>query len=278
MIHSFVVFIMLIVLLPVVCPAEEAKTEDKVTGEIAISVLSAYISRGQEFSRHSLVMQPSVTLNYKGFSFNYWGNLDTKPYSTADIHHDAKYWETDLGFYYAKKIGILQITPGYIYYALGAPYAGAPAPLDTQELFLTLTLDTMLTPTMTLYKDIAHYHQWYLFLNISHTFALSKIIGLKLSAQASYLKSEDAETFPRFDSNAMATTDRYNNFHDGTISLCLPIAAYKTLTITPTVSYTFPLCDDARYEMKGRGLKGTANPADRDSAFVYGGVTASFAF
>jgi len=43
-------------------------------------------------------------------------------------------------------------------------------------------------------------------------------------------------------------------------------------------TYVFPLCDDAKYEMKGRGLQGTALPFDRKSSFLYGGFTASFAF
>ena len=60
---------------------EQTQEEDKVTGEIAASVLSAYIWRGQELSRHSVVIQPSMTASYNGFTANLWGNLDTKPYS-----------------------------------------------------------------------------------------------------------------------------------------------------------------------------------------------------
>jgi hypothetical protein len=259
-------------------PAEQKQVEDKLTGEVALSILSAYIPRGYEQTRNSIVVQPSVTLNYKGFSINYWGNLDTKPYSATDINYSAKYTETDIGIFYTKKFGILQVTPGYIYYVFGASNSDAPTPLDSQELFFTLQLDTLLSPALTIYKEIAHYNQWYLLLNVEHTFQLNKIVGLKLSAQASYLKSENADTYPRYDSNAQPTTDKFNNFHDGTISLCLPIAAYKTFVIIPTVSYVFPLSDDARYEMKGYGLKGAANPADNDSSFFYGGVTFSYTF
>jgi hypothetical protein len=279
LIYSFIAATILFVIVPIVSFAEEQKREeDKVTGEIALSAFSTYISRGQELSRNSIVIQPSIALCYKGFSVNYWGNLDTKAYSAGNDNYASQYTETDLSLSYTKKFGVLQVTPGYIYYAYSSPNSIAPAPLDSQELFVTLALDTILSPTFTIYREIDHYHQWYLLLNVSHTFQLSKIISFKLSAQASYLKSEDAEAFARYDSNALPTMDKYNNFHEGTISLCLPVAAYKTLTISPTVSYTFPLCDDARYEMKGRGLKGVAHPADRDSSFLYGGVTFSFTF
>lgn len=273
-----IILALLIAFSATTCPAQEKKSEDELTGEISLSVLSAYVSRGQELSRNSVVMQPSMTLNYKGLAINYWGNLDMKPYSVTDADYSAKYNETDITLSYTKKFNILQVTPGYIYYALGAPYSGAPAPLDSQELFITLQLDTILSPSFTIYKEIAHYNQWYLLLNLSHTFQLNKFVSLKLSAQASYLKSDNAETFPRYDSNANPTSDKYNNFHDGTFSLCLPITTYKTFTITPTVSYTFPLCNDAEYEMKGRGMKGAVNPADKDSSFFYGGITFSYTF
>jgi hypothetical protein len=259
-------------------PAEQPPEEDKVTGEVDLSVLSAYIWRGYEQTRDSVVVQPVATVSYKGFSVNVWGNLDTKPYSADDAKYGAKYTETDYTVSYSKKFGILQVTPGYIYYALGAPYAGGTAPLDSQELFLTLGLDTILQPTLTVYKEIDHYHQWYFLLGVSHTIEFNKIISLKLAASASYLLSTDETTYAKYDSNSIATTDKYDNFHDGTVSVSLPIAVYKTLSVTPTVSYVFPLCDDARYEMRAHGLQGVTNPSDRDSASLYGGVTLSYTF
>jgi hypothetical protein len=259
-------------------PAEQPPEEDKVTGEIDLSVLSAYIWRGYEQSRDSVVVQPAVTASYKGFSLNVWGNFDTRPYSAADAKYAANYTETDYTISYSKKFGILQVTPGYIYYALGAPYAGGTAPLDSQELFLTLGLDTILQPTLTAYKEIDHYRQWYFLLGVSHTIEFNKIVSLKLAASASYLLSTDETTYAKYDSNSLPTTDKYNNFHDGTASVSLPIAVYKTLSVTPTVSYVFPLCNDARYEMRAYGKQGIANPSDRDSSYLYGGVTLSYAF
>jgi hypothetical protein len=259
-------------------PVEQTPAEDKVTGEIDLSVLSAYIWRGYEQSRDSVVVQPAVTASYKGFSLNVWGNLDTRPYSATDAKYAANYTETDYTISYSKKFGILQVTPGYIYYGLGAPYAGGTAPLDSQELFLTLGLDTILQPTLTAYKEIDHYRQWYFLLGVSHTIEFNKVISLKLAASASYLLSTDETTYAKYDSNSLPTTDKYNNFHDGTASVSLPIVVYKTLSVTPTVSYVFPLCNDARYEMRAYGKQGIANPSDRDSSYLYGGVTLSYAF
>jgi hypothetical protein len=279
-----ILFLLIMTALPLICVAEELKAvdqkqeEDKVTGEVDLSALSAYIWRGQELSRHSVVIEPAVTVSYKGLSLNVWGNMDTRPYSAGDAKYAANYTETDFTISYSKKFGILQVTPGYIYYGLGAPYAGGTDPLDSQELFLTLGLDTILAPTLTAYKEIDHYHQWYFLLGVSHTFEFNKVVSLKLAASASYLLSTDETTYAKYDSDSLATADKFNNFHDGTATISLPLAVYKSLIITPTVSYVFPLSDDAKYEMKARGLQAAAIPSDRDSAYLYGGVTLSCAF
>ncbi len=258
--------------------AIEETQEEKVSGEIAASILSAYIWRGQELTRHSVVLQPSIMVSYRGFAASLWGNLDTKPYAVDGHKNSSNFTETDVTLSYSRAFGILQAGVGYIYYGLSGSAAGGEDLLDSQELFVSLGLDTLLSPTLTVYKEIDHYHQWYATLGISHTFSLHEKIGLKLAANVSYLKSEDATTYPKFDKNSAATDKKFNNFHNGVFSVSLPVAVIKTLTITPTLSYVFPLSDDAKYEMRGRGLKGTANPSNRDSSYFYGGIVLSYTF
>ena len=81
-----------------------------------------------------------------------------------------------------------------------------------------------------------------------------------------------------FDSNSLATTDKFSNFHDGTLSVSLPVSVTKNITVTPLITYVFPLSDDAKYEMRARGLQGAAVPSDRDNSHLYGGVALSFTF
>lgn len=259
-------------------PAGQKQEEAKVTGEVAASILSAYIWRGQELSRHSVVIQPSATVSYRGFTANLWGNLDTKPYAAGDEKYISNFTETDVTLSYTHKFGIVSVGAGYIYYGLAALTPGGTDPPDSQEIFATVGLDTLLAPTLTVYKEIDHYHQWYATLGISHTFALHEKIGLKVAGTVSYLKSEDATTYPEFDGKSLATADKFNNFHDGMVTLSLPVNVVSSLTVTPTVSYVFPLSDDAKYEMRARGLQGAAHPSDKDRAYLYGGVTLSFAF
>jgi hypothetical protein len=265
--------------------------EEKPTGDFTTTILNQYVWRGYELSRNSAVIQPSMTIGYKGFTANLWGNLDTAPYfaGTADTRYSNTWNETDLTLTYTKNLGLFNVGGGYIYYALGSLNKDALKRADSQELFATVSLNTLLAPTLTVYKEIDRYKQWYFLLGLSHAFELNKTISLKLGATASYLMSTYADAvlfnagagyggYPKFDGNALATNDKFSNFHDGTITASLPIKATGHITVTPTVSYIFPLTGDAKDEMKGQGLKGSALPTDRDSAYLVGGLTASFSF
>ena len=256
--------------------APAAPAEDKPTGSLAISGLSKYVWRGYENTKNSVVVQPSLTVGYKGFSANIWGNLDTKPYSTTNSSYSSAWTETDLTLSYTKTFGILNAGLGYIYYGLGAPNAGAAKPLDSQEIFVTLGLNTLLTPTLTAYKEIDHYHQYYFLLGISHTFEFNKTVSLQLGASVSYLLSDDASTYPKYNDNYQPTSDKFSNFHDGVLTASLPINVAKYLTVAPTVSYSLPLSDDAKDEIKARGK--LTNPGDNDSSYLYGGLTVTLSF
>ena len=266
-------------------------SEEKPTGDFTVAAMSQYLWRGYELSRNSIVVQPSATIGYKGFSANVWGNLDTRPYfaGTGDTNYPSAWNETDLTLSYTKNLGLFNLGAGYIYYALGSLNKDAPDRADAQEIFATVSLNTILSPTLTAYKEIDHYRNWYFLLGVSHAFEFNKMVSLKLAASASYLLSTYADAtlfnagagyggYPKFDGNSQATDDKFSNFHDGNVTISLPIKATGYITITPTISYVFPLSEGAKNEMKGSGMKGVANAADRDSSFIYGGLAASFSF
>jgi hypothetical protein len=271
--------------------AKAAVAEEKPTGDFIVAAISQYIWRGYELSRNSIVVQPSATIGYKGLSANVWGNLDTRPYfsGTGDTSYASTWNETDLTLSYTRNLGLFNIGAGYIYYGLAALNKDAPDRADAQEIFATVSLNTILSPTLTVYKEIDHYRNWYFLFGISHAFEFNKMVSLKLAASASYLLGTYADAtlfntgagyggYPKFDGNGLATNDKFSNFHDGSVTVSLPIKATGYITITPTISYVFPLSDDAKYEMKGAGMKGTATAADRDSSFIYGGLAVSFSF
>ena len=133
-------------------PASAVKEEPKPYFSFAAAGLSQYIFRGYEQSKNSVVIQPSMTVGYRGFEVNLWGNLDTNDkFTKAD---KANWNETDLTLSYAHDIGPIKLTGGYIYYAL----EGVD---DSQELFLKIGGNFLLSPTLSIYREIANYPGWY---------------------------------------------------------------------------------------------------------------------
>jgi len=118
-----------------------------VTGSAELSVLNRYIFRGYELSSHSAVFQPTLTINYAGFTANLWSNIDSNehptqsfaPVTTSRGHNN--YDETDLTLNYTYNIDKLALTGGYIYY--GTQYSP-----ETQEIYVSGTYDMIAHPTL----------------------------------------------------------------------------------------------------------------------------------
>jgi hypothetical protein len=164
---------------------------------------------------------------------------------------------------YDKSFGIVSLGLGYIYYGLDAID-------DSQEVYLSLGLDTLLSPSLTVYREIAHLPSWYISLGISHSFELPKEMTLDLAGSIGYYASDD-DDFVKVDDNLNPTTDKYNALHNGLISVGLTIPFWEYFSVTPIIAYSFPLTDDADNLIKSSSF------SDK-SDFFYGGITASISF
>jgi hypothetical protein len=235
---------------------EEKKEEPKPYSSVAAAFNSKYVWRGYEMSKDSIVIQPSATVGYRGFEFNVWGNLDTNDQLSGA--KKAKWNETDMTLTYTYDTGPVKLTGGYIYYAFS--YAD-----DSQEVFLKLAGNCLLTPTLSVYREIANYPGWYFNLGVSHSFNLTKEITLDLGGSVGY-QASDTDKIVKYNSNLMPTNDKYNALHDGQVSVGLTIPFAKYFTFKPMVAYNFPLSDDAKNRIKGTSLSG-------NSDFFWGGVT-----
>ncbi|RPI53307.1 MAG: hypothetical protein EHM49_04490 [Deltaproteobacteria bacterium] len=238
-----------------------AADEEKPAADLTVSVLSQYIWRGFALSDDSVVVQPSMTIAYKGFAFNLWGNLDTDPIGDIDNWN-----ETDMTISYNWTRSCMGFSAGYIYYALDAVE-------DSQEIYFSLGLNTLLSPTVTFYREIYHAPHWFITGDISHSFALPREMSLVLGAQVSYLISDDEGAYPEVDDDGVVEGE-YDNFHHGVLSAALNIPVSEYVTVTPEIYWSFPLCDDSESLTRDAGLSVT----DDNDNFVYGGVSVSFAF
>ncbi len=227
------------------------RAESAPSADASVAFMSQYIWRGWAYSKDSLVIQPSMTVSTGGFGLNLWGNLDTEQYD-ASGDETSNFNETDLTISYDGSAGKIGYGAGYIYYGLD----GAK---DSQELYATVSLDVPLAPSLTVYKEITGVQGWYANLGISHSVPLAGDISLDLSASAGYYDDEAD----------------YSEFHDGLIgaSVTLPIA--KNVSLTPSLSYSFPLSGKAgdRLEADNEGVI-----SDREDSFVFGGLSLELSF
>jgi len=258
---------------------EPKKEEPKVTGSGCVGVYNRYIFRGYEIGKSGLVIQPSLTASYKGFSASFWGNIDTNQRSTKTAYFDPgseefkKGWnETDLTLSYTYAVNKLSLTGGYIYY--GTKYA-----TETEELFGTIALDVISKPTLSAYRDITNYKGTYLNLSFAHSFPVRKEITLDLGASFGYFIGESNYWMTYERSTAGYTGSKYKGFHDGMVKAGLTIPVTKAFTVQPVVQYWFPLTGDARKEYRScADIYDSYNPnGPVKSNFVYGvGLTYSF--
>lgn len=261
-------------------PKEEPKKveEAKVTGSGTLGVYNQYIFRGYEIGKSGLVIQPSLSASYKGFTATFWGNLDTNQRDTKTATFTNQFhkgWnETDITLSYTHTFDKLSLTGGYIYY--GTQYAD-----QTEELFVTGTYDVFSKPTLSIYRDINSYPGTYINLSFSHSVPLTKIVALDLGASFGYFIG-DSNYWRTYDSSTEDYSgSRYRGFHDGMVKAGLSIAATKSLVIQPVVQYWFPLSGDAGREYStppGADIKNSYNPnGPVNNRVVYGvGFTYSF--
>lgn len=242
--------------------------EEKPTADLTVAALNQYIWRGFAFSRDSVVVQPSMTVGYKGFSANMWANVDSDLYATGGGDTSNNWTETDLTLSYAWAMGPVNYSAGYIYYGLD----GIP---DTQEFFASAGLDVLLKPTLTIYRDTDNLAGWYLTLGISHSLPLPNDLALDLGAKVGYLAADGASSYGKVTNGVESATDAYSGLLDGVLSASVTIPVTKYVSLIPQVAYSFALSSDASDLLKARNL--AAIDKEKDN-FIYGGIACKLAF
>lgn len=232
--------------------AEDAKPE----ADLTVGVYSKYVWRGWTYSQDSLVIQPDMSIAYKGFGVDLWGNIDTAFVGDAD--ESIMMNELDITLSYDGSINeMLGYSVGYIYY----DFDGVDA--ESQELYAGLSFDTILAPSITVYKEITGLDGYYVSLGIGHSLPINETTSLDLGASVGYYD------------NQLDSPNNVDGFHDGVISASISFPVTEYITITPELNFSFALTGDASdvLEADNLGLTG-----EKDSSFVYGGVSASFSF
>jgi hypothetical protein len=231
--------------------------EEKPTCDASLAVYSQYIWRGYEFSKDSVVLFPSMTVSYKGFAFNIWGDLDTN-FVGATVDNGTEMFETDYVLTYKNSVSILNYTLGWIYYDLDGG--------EDQEAYVVLGLDTLLSPEISVWRGIEHTDSWYYKFALSHSFELQNKWSINVGGWVAYYDIPGGEP---------VTGDDYSEWHDATIWAALNIPLTDWCTLTPSINYSFALSSKSQDQIETANLN-FAN--DEESNFIYGGVTLAISF
>ena len=220
-----------------------AMAEEAPSADASVAIYSKYVWRGFAFSDDSLVIQPSLSVSYKGLGANLWANLDTD-----EVGAETHLWnETDFTLSYDGAYENLGYGVGWIYYSvLGS---------DTQEFYASVSYDTILAPSFTIYYDTDDFAgAWYANLGFGHSIMIAEKYSLDLGLAFGYL--DDGES--------------YNEFHDGLLSASMSFPVGEYVSITPEIYWSFALSGEASDLIE-------TGPSNDDN-FVYGGLSASFSF
>lgn len=221
--------------------------ETEISGYASVDFMSTYVWRGQKLS-DSWVIQPSVGITYGGFGANLWANYDT------DLNEHN---ETDLTLNYNFSVDKFSFDAGYIYYALD----GAD---DTQELYLSVGYDLLLSPTLAFYYDFDEGNGAFIVASIGHSFDVVKDIALDVGASASY----------NINNKVMGVDEEgndFSNFYNGELYASVTFPVTKAFSITPKAAYSFPLSNDAKEAISSISYDG-------DKDIFYGGINLTLSF
>lgn len=212
-----------------------AAVSEPPTGTFDAPYVSKYVWRGINIVNAS-VMQPSLTFDSKGYTFQVWANVeltDENFYPGFGLGK-GKLTELDLTFQYNWNCGNLALSAGLIHYRF--PNTGFAS---TTEVVLSAGFDGFLAPTLTVYQDVDQSDGTYANFSISHSLNTGVKVGqenaqIEFSTGIGYGSKKNNQFYYGVGKNAAA---------DWTLSASVPIA-FKGWTLTPGVFYSH-LIDDA---------------------------------
>jgi hypothetical protein len=206
-----------------------------VEGDAYVGVFDKYLWRGFDLSNGKPVVQGGADLSAGNFTLSYWSNWQLKGDNSGEVT------ETDIVLDYSFDVGeMLSVSVGDIWYSLEAAE-------DTNELYLSATVNTLLSPTFGIYWDWDAAKEEGLFFtaDISHSFDLTEVLSLSLGALVSYNLHSD-----------YAFINDYAGWHNYELSAGLDYALTDQLTVSPSFAFSSGLSSAAQEVIDSEMLAG----------------------
>jgi len=262
-VHRFITMLLGIILIVSVMPVQ-AEEKPAVTLDAEVLVVSKYIWRGLEVNE-DFILQPSITTRVGGFSFNAWGNMDLTNFGedecvyTADCKdRSGQFTEVDLTIDYTYSWDKFSLSSGIINYL----FPNWDESEDTYEFYLSSSVDVLLQPTLTIYRDFDEVGGFYANLSIAHSFALGEKLSLDLSTSIGYADSDYNKFYFGVDDSSLV---------DFNIGASVPISVWENVTVTPVLNYTSLVDNDLRDAVE-------AGSCCDNEDNIYGGISIAVSF
>lgn len=241
-------FSLSLVLAPLATHAEGSVAK----GSFSTAFASRYVWRGQILSK-GFVAQPTVGITLGGFSANLWSNIDLD--ATEENDDGIVMNETDLTLNYTVPVGPVSLTGGVIHY----DFDGS----DTQEIYLTGALATLLNPTLSLYYDIDEGKGGFAVLAVSQAVPVGSL-SLTAGATLGFNLGDKAM-------GVNAAGEDFTGPYYGEISLATSIPVFGKVSLDPRIAYSTALGSDGKDAIEAVSDGGRKN-------MFYGSVAVTAAF
>jgi len=205
-----------------------ALAEEKVSGSVYVGGYNNYIFRGIDLSKNKWVGQGGADITLKNFTLSYWTNVQS--HSAPGGLRRGEGNETDITLNYTfSPSEMLTFNIGNTFYTLDGVN-------DTNELYVKGTLNTLLSPTLSIYWDWDEAADEGLFFTASlgHTVSLSPSFSLSFGALGSYnVKNPSASAL-------------YRNLHHYELSVSADYSINDRVKISPSYTYSNAFNQTAR--------------------------------
>lgn len=210
-----------------------------------VSWFGRYMWRGMTL-QDAPVVQPELSASLGGFGLSVWGNVDA---DNADGASGLD--EYDITVSYGVGLPVASLDFGVVYYAL--PDASEQ---NTAEAFASASAGVLLSPTLTVFRDVDLVDGWYWEAGVSHGLPLSPAANVEVAARLGagsdrYLQGY----FPTAVSKALEEGTTASSLTDLAFTLAVPWQPTPMATVTPSVTWS-TLMDDASLSVEEAGGDG----------------------
>jgi uncharacterized protein (TIGR02001 family) len=215
--------------LAVACLAPVTAMAFEAEGDVYLGFYDKYLWRGFDLSGSMPVSQGGVDVTMGAFTVSYWSNMQLKN-DSGEGFDAGEITETDITLDYSRDINdLVSISLGNIFYALDGLE-------DTNELYLTTSLNVLLAPSVTVYYDWdkAKKNGLFFALGIGHTFELMDKLSISPGLTVTYNDESDY------------AVGNYKGWHNVESGFTVDYALTEDIALAASFQSSTGLCDDAK--------------------------------